>query len=132
VGDEPITVVLVDDHMLMREGLREILETQPDVRVVGEAGDSATAISVVAEHQPRVVLLDVEIPGGDVTDTVTALRRRAPNTEVIILSMYDGPHLVPVPAAVRPGGGQLADRPGVRGRSTGRGGRRSLRAAQPG
>jgi len=94
VGDEPITVVLVDDHMLMREGLREILETQPDVRVVGEAGDSATAISVVAEHQPRVVLLDVEIPGGDVTDTVTALRRRAPNTEVIILSMYDGPHLV--------------------------------------
>jgi DNA-binding NarL/FixJ family response regulator len=94
VADEPVTVVLVDDHVLMREGLRQILETQPDVLVVGEAGDSATAIEVVAKHQPRVVLLDVEIPGGDVTDTVTALRKSAPGTEVIILSMYDGPHLV--------------------------------------
>jgi len=91
---EPITVVLVDDHMLMREGLREILETQPDIVVVGEAGDSATAIDLIAQRQPRVVLLDVEIPGGDVTDTVTELRKRAANTEVIILSMYDGPHLV--------------------------------------
>ena len=90
----PISVVLVDDHVLMREGLREILETQPDVVVVGEAGDSATAISVIAEHQPRVILLDVEIPGGDVTDTVTAVRELSPRTEIIILSMYDGPHLV--------------------------------------
>jgi len=90
----PISVVLVDDHVLMREGLREILETQPDVVVVGEAGDSATAISVIAEHQPRVILLDVEIPGGDVTDTVTAVRELSPTTEIIILSMYDGPHLV--------------------------------------
>jgi DNA-binding NarL/FixJ family response regulator len=94
VAEEPITVVLVDDHVLMREGLREILETQPDIHVVGEAGDSATAIAVVAEQQPRVVLLDVEIPGGDVTDTVTAMRRHAPHAEVIILSMYDGPQLV--------------------------------------
>jgi DNA-binding NarL/FixJ family response regulator len=94
VTEQPITVVLVDDHVLMREGLREILETQPGVLVVGEAGDSATAITVVAEQQPRVVLLDVEIPGGDVTDTVIALRKHAPNAEVIILSMYDGPQLV--------------------------------------
>lgn len=91
---EPITVVLVDDHVLMREGLREILETQPDVVVVGEAGNSASAIELVARHQPRVVLLDVEIPGSDVTDTVVALRARAPNTQVVILSMYDGPHLL--------------------------------------
>jgi DNA-binding NarL/FixJ family response regulator len=94
VADEDITVVLVDDHVLMREGLREILEAQPGVLVVGEAGDSATAISVVAERQPRVVLLDIEIPGGDVTDTVLAMRRQAPNAEVIILSMYDGPQLL--------------------------------------
>jgi DNA-binding NarL/FixJ family response regulator len=94
VASEPVTVVLVDDHVLMREGLREILETQPDVFVVGEAGDSATAIAVVAQHQPRVVLLDVEIPGGDVTETVSTLRRLAPGTEIIILSMYDGPQLL--------------------------------------
>jgi DNA-binding NarL/FixJ family response regulator len=92
--NEPITVMLVDDHLLMREGLREILETQPDILVVGEAGDSASAIALVAQHHPRVVLLDVEIPGGDVTDTVVALRARAPRTEIVILSMYDGPYLV--------------------------------------
>jgi DNA-binding NarL/FixJ family response regulator len=94
VAEEEVTVVLVDDHVLMREGLREILEAQPGVLVVGEAGDSATAITVVAERQPRVVLLDIEIPGGDVTDTVTAMRKHAPNAEVIILSMYDGPQLL--------------------------------------
>jgi DNA-binding NarL/FixJ family response regulator len=94
VADDDITVVLVDDHVLMREGLREILEAQPGVVVVGEAGDSATATAVVAARQPRVVLLDIEIPGGDVTDTVIAMRRQAPNAEVIILSMYDGPQLL--------------------------------------
>lgn len=91
---DPITVVLVDDHVLMRQGLREILDTQPDLLVVGEAGDSASAVEMVVEHQPRVVLLDVEIPGADVTQTVSTLRRHAPNTEIIILSMYDGPHLL--------------------------------------
>jgi DNA-binding NarL/FixJ family response regulator len=89
-----ITVVLVDDHVLMREGLREILETQPDIAVVGEAGDSATAVEVVVAHQPRVVLLDVEIPGDEVTTTVGRLHELAPRTEIIILSMYDGPHLL--------------------------------------
>jgi len=91
---DEITVVLVDDHLLMREGLREILEIQPDIRVVGEAGDSTSAVEVVAEHQPRVVLLDVEIPGDEVTTTVTRMHQVAPNTEIIILSMYDGPHLL--------------------------------------
>jgi DNA-binding NarL/FixJ family response regulator len=93
-ANEAITVVLVDDHTLMREGLREILESHADVHVVGEAGDSPTAIATVIRHQPRVVLLDVEIPGGDVTDTVAILREQAPNTEIVILSMYDGPHLL--------------------------------------
>ena len=91
---QDITVVLVDDHQLMREGLREILETQPDIRVVGEAGDSTSAVETVAEHQPRVVLLDVEIPGDEVTTTVTRMHQVAPQTEIIILSMYDGPHLL--------------------------------------
>jgi DNA-binding NarL/FixJ family response regulator len=93
VGDA-ITVVIVDDHGLIREGLREILETQPDIKVVGEAGDSSTAGAVVAERQPSVVLLDVEIPGDDVATTVVRLLRLAPRTEIIILSMHDGPHLL--------------------------------------
>jgi DNA-binding NarL/FixJ family response regulator len=91
---EPIRVVLVDDHALMREGLREILNSQPDITVVGEAGDSAAAVATVAEHEPDVVLLDVEIPGDEVTTTVSRLRHLSPRTEIIILSMYDGPHLL--------------------------------------
>jgi len=85
---QEITVVLVDDHQLMREGLREILETQPDIRVVGEAGDSGSAVEVVTEHQPRVVLLDVEIPGDEVTTTVTRMHQVAPQTEIIILKRH--------------------------------------------
>jgi DNA-binding NarL/FixJ family response regulator len=91
---QPITIVLVDDHVLIRDGLREILETQPDMAVVGEAGTSSAAIEIVTKVQPRVVLLDVEIPGGDVIDTVRTLRQCAPTTEIVILSMYEGPHLV--------------------------------------
>jgi DNA-binding NarL/FixJ family response regulator len=89
-----ITVLLVDDHALVREGLREILETQPDIKVVGEAQDSVTTIALAAETQPDIVLLDVEIPGGEVTTTVSQIRNRSPASRVIILSMYEGPQLV--------------------------------------
>jgi DNA-binding NarL/FixJ family response regulator len=92
-GDR-ITVLLVDDHALVREGLREILETQPDITVVGEAQDSATAVALSAGTQPDIVLLDVEIPGGEVTATVNQIRHRSPASRVMILSMYEGPQLV--------------------------------------
>jgi DNA-binding NarL/FixJ family response regulator len=85
---------MVDDHVLMREGLREILEMQPDISVVGEAGDSTGAVAMVELHRPRVVLLDVEIPGADVTDTVARLHEVSPASEIVILSMYDGPYLL--------------------------------------
>lgn len=91
---EQTRVVLVDDHVLMREGIREILETQEDIRVVGEAGDSAGVLPVVERTRPHVLLLDVEIPGDEVTATVERVRERAPKTEIIILSMYDGPQLL--------------------------------------
>jgi DNA-binding NarL/FixJ family response regulator len=92
---DAIRVVLVDDHVLVREGLREILEAHDDLKVVGEAGDSEGAIAVVTQKRPDVVLLDVEIPGADdVITTVSRLLAAAPATKVIILSMYDGPRLV--------------------------------------
>jgi DNA-binding NarL/FixJ family response regulator len=62
--------------------------------VVGEAGNSQQAVSGCAEKQPDVVLLDVEIPGEDVTSTVGRIRELSPRTQVIILSMYDGPQVV--------------------------------------
>ncbi|MBG0813180.1 response regulator transcription factor [Planomonospora sp. ID82291] len=91
---DAISVVLVDDHALFREGLREILECDGGIRIVGEAGDSGTAVAVVTRARPDVVLLDVEIPGGEVIETVATIRRLSPDTRIIILSMYDGPQLL--------------------------------------
>jgi DNA-binding NarL/FixJ family response regulator len=89
-----IRVALVDDHVLVREGFKEILQTQGDLEVVGQAGDSDGAVALVEEKKPDVVLLDVEIPGDEVTDTVRRMQVLSPRTKVIILSMYDGPQLL--------------------------------------
>ena len=91
---KPITIGIVDDHALVREGVREILEAQDDMVVVGEAGDSAGAVALAAERRPDVILLDVEVPGEHVTTTVRRIRALSPRSEVIILSMYDGPRLL--------------------------------------
>jgi DNA-binding NarL/FixJ family response regulator len=92
--DSRTSILLVDDHSLVREGLREILQTQADMDVVGEAGNSAAAIALAAKAQPDVILLDIEIPGGEVTTTIRQLRGCSPGSRVIILSMYEGPELV--------------------------------------
>ncbi|MET9245186.1 response regulator [Nonomuraea sp. NPDC051941] len=93
-SEQPTTVAIVDDHALFREGLREILESQEGLVVVGEAGTSSGALKMVADKKPDILLLDVEIPGDSATDTVTRLRIQSPNTQIIILSMYDGPQLL--------------------------------------
>lgn len=85
-----IRIVVVDDHTLVRAGVREILESRPDLAVVAEAADSAGAVAAVAEHRPDIVLLDVELPGGEVTETVTRMRSLSPRSRVIIVSMHDG------------------------------------------
>jgi DNA-binding NarL/FixJ family response regulator len=94
VDDEVTRIVLVDDHALVRQGVRELLESEPDLHVVGEAGDSETAVNLVVTLRPHVVLLDVEIIGDDVTTTVERMRTSAPESEILILSMYDGPQLL--------------------------------------
>jgi DNA-binding NarL/FixJ family response regulator len=92
-GDR-ITILIVDDHALVREGLREILGTQDDMRVVGEAEDSISTVALATKEQPDIVLLDIEIPGGEVTVTVSQILEYSPGSRVIILSMYEGPQLV--------------------------------------
>ena len=91
---EPTRIVLVDDHVMVRDGLREILDAQLDLAVVGEAGDSGGAVDEIRIRQPDIVLLDVQIPGDEVTTTVRRIRDVAPATRVIILSMFDGPALL--------------------------------------
>jgi DNA-binding NarL/FixJ family response regulator len=92
--EHKITVLLVDDHVLVREGVREILSVEEDIVVVSEAADSDEAISRVVEHRPDIVLLDVEIPGRQAAETVAKMRALSPETRIIVLSMYDGPHLL--------------------------------------
>jgi DNA-binding NarL/FixJ family response regulator len=91
---EPITILVVDDHALVREGLCGILETQVDLRVVGQADDRGSTVAAAAEHQPDVVLLDIEIPGGSVITTVREIQDCSPRSQIIIVSMYEGPQLV--------------------------------------
>lgn len=93
-SEQVIKIVLVDDHVLVRQGLREILRPEDDIEVVGEAGDSESAVTEVRDKQPHIVLLDVEIPGDEVTTTVRRMRALAPDTSVVVLSMYDGPMLL--------------------------------------
>jgi DNA-binding NarL/FixJ family response regulator len=95
-----ITILLVDDHTLLREALREILDRQEDLRVVGEADDGRTTLTLAAAEQPDVILLDVEIPDSDVATTVKQISERSPGSRVIILSMYEGPQLVQALLAV--------------------------------
>ncbi|MDP9861393.1 MULTISPECIES: response regulator transcription factor [Streptosporangium] len=90
----PTTIGIVDDHALFREGLREILWAHDDFAVVGEAGDSVEALTMVAGERPDVLLLDIEIPGRGVLDTVAQVRAMSPGTKIIVLSMYDGPQLL--------------------------------------
>jgi DNA-binding NarL/FixJ family response regulator len=92
--DERIAIVLVDDHALVREGLREIIDSHDDMTVVGEADQSEEAVAQVASLRPDVVLLDIEIPGGEPTDTVTQMRALSPKSQILIVSMYDGPQLL--------------------------------------
>jgi len=86
---ESIRVLLVDDQKLMREGLRVLLELEPDLDVVAEAGDGQAAVEAYAAHQPDVVLMDIRMPGMDGVEATWRLRERWPQARVIILTTFD-------------------------------------------
>jgi DNA-binding NarL/FixJ family response regulator len=82
------TIVLADDHQVVRQGLKALLDAEPDLRVVGEAGDGLQAIRRVEMLCPRVLVLDLMMPGLNGLDVVRQLKRGSPHTQVVILSMY--------------------------------------------
>lgn len=87
--DEPIKVLIVDDHAVVRRGVRAFLETQPDIIVVGEAGSGEEALRIVAKHIPDVAIVDLLLPEMDGVETTYQIRRISPHTQVVILTSYD-------------------------------------------
>lgn len=86
---EKCTVVLADDTPEIRTLLRLTLEDQGDIEVVGEAGDGAEAVKIVSELQPNALVLDLAMPVMDGFEAIPEVRRRAPETKIIVLSGFD-------------------------------------------
>ena len=84
----PITVLLVDDHALVRRGFRRLLEDDAEVTVVGEADDGIRAVQMVRELSPRIVLMDSSMPGGDGVQATREITSLFPQTSVLMLSMH--------------------------------------------
>jgi two-component system response regulator NreC len=87
-------VLLVDDHAVVRAGLRRVLEAEPDIEVVGEAGTARDAVLEARATKPDVILLDVVMPGESGVDVLPRLLKEAPGTKVLVLSMQDDPRYV--------------------------------------
>ncbi|MBL1078311.1 response regulator transcription factor [Nocardia sp. 2] len=89
-----IDIVVIDDHTMLRGALCESLLMEDDLRVVADTSSGALGVKLVARHRPHLVLLDVEIPGEDVSVTLAALFEASPATRVLILSMHGDRQLI--------------------------------------
>ena len=83
-----IRIFIADDHPIVRQGLRRMVEADPGLAISGEAGDAATVLSALETTATDLVLLDVSMPGGPFLDTLRALRERHPSIRVLVLSVH--------------------------------------------
>jgi NarL family two-component system response regulator LiaR len=91
-----LTVLITDDHTLVRQGIRALLAAQPDIEVVGEAATGEAAVELAREHAPDVALMDVLMPGMGGIETTRRLKEVSPRTQVLILtSSHEEEHLLP-------------------------------------
>ena len=89
--DRPITIVLADDHELVRNGIKMVLEAEPDIAVVAEAGDAEAATRYALGHKPSVLVLDLNMPGPSSLDAIPKILGASPNTAVVVLTMQNEP-----------------------------------------
>jgi two-component system, NarL family, response regulator NreC len=89
-----IRVLIVDDHAVVRTGLRRVLDAEPDIETVGEAADAERAIFEAIENRPDVILLDVMMPGKTGIEGMPAILQAVPDARVLVLSMQDDPRYV--------------------------------------
>ena len=90
----PIRVLVCDDHAVVREGIRHVLEAEPGVTVVAEAGNAAQAMTMAVEHRPDVIVLDVSMPGESGLRAAPRLREAVPEARILIMSMHDNAEYV--------------------------------------
>lgn len=90
-GEKEITVVLADDHNVIRAGLRAMLEGEQGLRVIGEAADAPSAQKLVRDRRPDVLVLDLQMPGAEPASDVPALREEVPGTAIVVLTMQSDP-----------------------------------------
>jgi two-component system, NarL family, response regulator NreC len=88
---DTITIVLADDHTVVRNALRMLLDTEAGFEVVAEAGDADTAVRYVRGHKPTVLILDLNMPGRSSLDAVPDIREASPGTEIVVLTMQNEP-----------------------------------------
>ncbi len=86
---ETTKILLIDDHQVVREGLRRMLELEADFRVVGEADNAETALARVEELSPDVILMDIKMPGADGIEITRQIKQRYPSCNIIMLTLYD-------------------------------------------
>lgn len=93
---KPISILIVDDHEVVRNGIRSYMETLRDFEVVGEAATGEDAIRLVSEHIPDVVLMDLIMPGMDGIETTRRIKQISPRTQVVVLTSYhEDAHIFP-------------------------------------
>jgi two-component system, NarL family, response regulator NreC len=87
----PITIVLADDHSVVRSALRMLLDSEEDLEVVAEAGDVESAQRYVLGHRPSVLILDLNMPGGSSLEAIPTLLETSPDTAILVLTMQEDP-----------------------------------------
>jgi DNA-binding NarL/FixJ family response regulator len=90
MADEPIRIVIAEDHLIARVGVKTIINTQPDMTVVGEAANGLQAVELYRKHLPDVTLMDVRMPSMSGTEAIVAIRAEFPDARIIALSTYGG------------------------------------------
>jgi two-component system response regulator NreC len=86
-----ITVVLADDHAVVRKGLRLLVDAEDGLQVVAEAGNVPDALRMARAHRPRVLVLDLNMPGGSSLEAIPTIREQAPMTAIVVLTMQNDP-----------------------------------------